>query len=281
MAGRYDIRNYVTSLDPVADCQEIVFVSGAYDFPWLGMRALEFALFRTYAIPSVSRLLDQTKQFERYGQKRYDDTALIIAEIVENGFDSERGRVALRRMNQIHGRFEISNDDYLYVLSTFIYEPIRWNARFGWRRLTAIEREASFNFWVNVGKRMNIREIPATYDAFEAFNLRYEREHFRYTDANARVGGATVRVFARWYPAPLRPLVRLGIYALLDEPLRAAFGFPKPQPVIRWLATRGLLLRAFALRRLARPRKKPWRFTQARNRTYRQGYDIERLGPEA
>ena len=36
-------------------------------------------------------------------------------------------------MNRIHGRFEISNEDFVYVLSSFVFEPIRWNARFGWR----------------------------------------------------------------------------------------------------------------------------------------------------
>jgi hypothetical protein len=35
------------------------------------------------------------------------------------------------RINQMHGRFSISNDDFLYVLSTFVYEPIRWNERLG------------------------------------------------------------------------------------------------------------------------------------------------------
>jgi len=32
-------------------------------------------------------------------------------------------------------RFQISNEDFLYVLSTFVFESIRWNARFGWRRI--------------------------------------------------------------------------------------------------------------------------------------------------
>jgi len=39
-------------------------------------------------------------------------------------------------MNQLHGRFDIANEDFLYVLSTFIFEPIRWNTRFGWRPAT-------------------------------------------------------------------------------------------------------------------------------------------------
>ena len=41
------------------------------------------------------------------------------------GYDSERGKRALRRLNHLHGRFAIANEDFLNVLSTFIFEPIR------------------------------------------------------------------------------------------------------------------------------------------------------------
>ena len=34
------------------------------EFPWLWRKALELALFRTYSIPSISRLLAATREFE-------------------------------------------------------------------------------------------------------------------------------------------------------------------------------------------------------------------------
>ena len=45
-------------------------------------------------------------------------------------------------MNWVHGHFKIANDDFLYVLSTFIYEPVRWIDAFGWRQTCANERLA-------------------------------------------------------------------------------------------------------------------------------------------
>ncbi|MCB0110984.1 MAG: hypothetical protein KDE53_33920, partial [Caldilineaceae bacterium] len=126
----------IAQLNPRHDYHEIVQLLTFHVFPWDIERALEFALFRTYAVPSISGLLAQTGEFTRRPRKRYDDTELILYEILEHGFDSDRGRRALRRMNQMHGRFAITNDDFLYVLSTFIFEPIRWIARFGWRPLT-------------------------------------------------------------------------------------------------------------------------------------------------
>ena len=133
MRGTYCILDEIRRLDPERDHQRIVLLSTCYEFPWDTTRALEFALFRTFCVPSISALLDQTGEFAQRAQKRYDDTDLIVSELMENGYASERGKRALRRMNQLHGRFAIDNQDFLYVLSSFIYEPIRWNARFGWQ----------------------------------------------------------------------------------------------------------------------------------------------------
>ena len=104
---------------------------------------------RVRAVPNVRRAVDRgaprrTGEFGRAAQKRYDDTDLIVSTIVEAGYDSDAGKRAIRQMNRIHGRFEIANEDFLYVLSSFVFEPIRWNARFGWRPLIETEKLATF-----------------------------------------------------------------------------------------------------------------------------------------
>jgi mpaB/rubber oxygenase-like protein len=268
----------IRRLDPVTDHQQIVFLSTRYDFPFDTTRALEFALFRTFCVPAVSELLDRTGEFQRRAQKRYDDTDLIVSELVEWGYDSDRGRRALRRMNQLHGRFSIGNEDFLYVLSTFVFEPIRWNARFGWRTMCAKERLALFHFWREVGRRMNIKDIPEQYEEFERFNVAYERAHFRFQECNHRVGAATLEMFASWFPSPLRRLVRQAMYALMDDAIIEGFGFPRPSPRMRRLVEAGLKLRALALRILP-ARRKPHLRTAGRHRTYPKGYRIEELGP--
>lgn len=277
--GRYDVLRRIERLDPQRDCQEICRLTTTYDFPWDTTRSLELALYRTYAVPSISVLLDATGEFARRAQKRYDDTALLVAEFTEWGYDSERGRRALRRMNQIHHRYSIANADYLYVLSTFVFEPIRWNARFGWRRLSEKERLASFYLWREIGRRMNLHDIPETYEELERYNIAYERECFRYAESNRRVGEATRDLFLSWFPAPLRPLLKPGIYAMMDEPLLDAFGFPHPPRWLRVFVAGGLKLRARVLRFFP-PRKRPRYYTELRHRTYPAGYTIETLGPE-
>src|SRR5581483_2175352 len=273
------ILDEIQSLDPQKDHLRIVYLSTCYEFPFDTTRALEFALYPTYCAPSISGLLDRTGECARDAQKRCDDTDLLVSELMEWGYDSERGTLALRRMNQIHGRFAIANADYLYVLSTFVFEPIRWNARFGWRPMCDEEKLAQFYFWREVGRRMGMRDLPEDYAAFERFNVAYEREHFRYSDTNRRVGAATRDLFAGWFPRPLAPLVRRAIYGLMDEPLLEAFGFPRPGRLTRGLVHGALRLRG-RLAGLLPPRRRPRLRTQMPRRDYPRGYVVEQLGPQ-
>ncbi len=276
--GRFDILRKIQQLDPERDHLEILHLSAGYEFPWDTVRALEIALYRTYCVPSISALLDRTGEFRKRPQRRYDDTAIIIAEMCEWGYESERGREALQRMNWIHGHYKISNADYLYVLSTFIYEPIRWNESFGWRKMCEQEKLAAYCFWREVGKRMDLKDIPPTFEAFERYSLEYERSKFRFVETNQRVGAATRDMFASWFPRFLAPFVRQGIYAMLDERMLEAFGFPRPMRFMPALVRLALKMRGKLVRFLP-PRKAPHFFTDTRNRTYPKGYEISRLGP--
>jgi hypothetical protein len=258
--------------------QAIVHRMACYDFPWDMTRSLEMALFRTYCSPRISGLLASTGEFERCPQKRYDDTDIIVSELMEWGYDSERGAAALARLNAIHGRFRIANEEFLYVLSTFALEPIRWLERFGWRTPSEAEKQAMFQFWREVGVRMGIRDIPQDRSEFERYNRNYERSHFRYSDSNQRIGVATRELFASWFPRLLHPLVRRAIYALLEPPLCEAFGFPQPSAFMVDLCVAALRMRARVLRVLP-ARRTPRLRTAMPHPTYPRGYRIEDVGP--
>jgi hypothetical protein len=276
--GRFDVLHEIESLDPVRDHQRIVHLSFGYDFPWDSIRALEIALYRTYCVPSISALLDRTREFRDNTQRRYDDTSIIVAEMCEWGYESGRGRDALDRMNWAHAHYKIANDDFLYVLSTFIYEPVRWLDTVGWRPTCRNERLGYYYFWRGIGTRMGITAIPESYEAFEAWKQQYEREQFRFADTNQRVGASTRDLFAAWFPRVFTPIVRYSIYAMLDDSMLQAFGFPKPLPLTRPLLRGALQLRGRVVRFLP-PRRTPHFFTDDRNRTHPNGYDISRLGP--
>lgn len=278
MPHRFAVRDRIQQLDPETDYEEIVYLVGSYESPWLVKKALEFALFRTYAVPHTSRILRAAGQFQEYGQKRYDDTTLLLAGISEKGIDSDYGRAAIGIMNRLHGRWNLKNEDMLYVLSTFVFEPTRWSERFGWRKPTEVERLANFYFWREVGKRMGIRDIPENYQDYERFNIEHEQRHFVYDDANHVIGEATIAVFVSWYPAFLRPIVREGVLALIDDPVSEAMGLPKAHSVVRWVARLGLHLRAAFVRYVLPPRREPFLYTEQPNRTYEPGWSVEDLG---
>ncbi|EWM11199.1 oxygenase MpaB family protein [Kutzneria sp. 744] len=278
--GRWDNLRRILSLDPERDHQEIYRLSAGFEFPWDFQRSLEFALFRTYSVPSISTLLAATREFELRPQRRYDDTALLMAEMMEHGYDSPRGKAALRSVNRAHGRFRISNEDMLYVLSTFVFEPVRWLDRFGWRRLSDHERLAGFHFYRAVGTRMGIRSIPSSYAEFEQFNVDYERTNFVYTDTNAAVGRYTLELFCSWYPAALRPAIRPALRSLMDRPLLDAFGFAPAPPWLTRLSEAGVRLRSAVVRELP-PRRHSKLANDPGNRTYPgypTGYDPADLG---
>src|SRR6478735_706243 len=133
----------IATLDPDTDYEEIYRIATMLEFPWDMTQSLGLALYRSYAVPSIGSLLARTGEFTERTQKRYDDTGLILSAIGEDGLDSTEGRAAIRRMNQMHGRYGIPNDDLRYVLSTFVTVPIRWLDEYGYRPFSAAEKTAS------------------------------------------------------------------------------------------------------------------------------------------
>jgi ER-bound oxygenase mpaB/B'/Rubber oxygenase, catalytic domain len=276
--ARYSRLRRIQRLDPERDYQEIYRLSTEYEFPWDVTRALELALFRTYAVPSIGGLLDRTGEFADHGQKRYDDTVILLYEMTrDGGMDSRRGRAAVRRMNRVHGRYPISNDDFLYVLSTFVVVPVRWMSRYGWRPYSRHEVRATVNTFRHMGRLMGLKDIPATYEEFTALLDEYERANHVFNEPSRRVAEATIAVFAGWFPGFLRPLARRGVLALTEEPLRRALGLPHAPRALEVAADRALRARALVVRLLpARPAALP---KKPRPRSYRNGYTLDDIGP--
>jgi len=275
---RYDTLARIRRLDPEKDALEIYRLSVAYEFPWDYTRALELALYRTYAVPGIGRLLAETAELTDRTQKRYDDTSLLLDTVVENGFDSDQGRTAIRRINQMHRSYDISNDDMRYVLSTFVVMPRRWIDTYGWRKLSGHEIAASVGHYRTLGRHMGIQDIPGTYEEFESLLDDYEKAHFDWDEGARRVSDATLGLMASWYPRPLAPLLRTTTLALLDDSLLRAFRYEAPGAATRNLVrravrTRGRLVRLLPPRRAAHFARQNWEI-----KGYPNGYRISGLG---
>jgi hypothetical protein len=274
---RYQIRDHVRTLDPASDRDEIAWLVSRHEFPWDYNQGTGIAFLRDYGIPSIAALLDRTAEFENDGVKRYDDTLLVAEEATVEGLDSERGHATLRRLNRIHGHYDIPNDEFQYVLATTIVGPVEWIREFGWRDLEPVERQALAHLTTRFGELMGITGLPRTYDGYLTLLRDYEREHFELTGASRRVTEATLRIARELAPPPLRPLARRVTIALMDEPLRLALGMPE-QPA--WFVTavrRGLRVRARVLR-FAPPRRTAYHH---RPTSYPHGYTLRDIGPQS
>ena len=272
---RYEIRDHIRTLDAERDRDEITWLVTRHEFPWDYNQGTGIAFLRDYGIPSISGLLDRTGEFEHDGVRRYDDTLLIGEEATVEGLDSERGRAAVRRLNRIHGHYDIPTDEFRYVLATTIVGPVEWIREFGWRDLEPVEKQALTNLTTRFGQLMGIRDLPTTYDGYLALLREYEAARFEHAETNRRVTEATLRIGRATAPWPLKPFARRVAIALMDEPLREALG-PPAQPA--WFVAavrRGLKARARLLR-FAPPRRTAYHH---RPPTYPHGYTLRDLGP--
>ncbi|MEU8701055.1 oxygenase MpaB family protein [Streptomyces sp. NPDC048680] len=275
---RYDRLKDIQRLDPERDFLEIYRITATYEFPWDITRALELALYRTYAVPSIGRLLAETAELTGRSQKRYDDTALLLDAVVEHGFDSDPGRTAIRRINQMHRSYDISNDDMRYVLCTFVVTPKRWLDTYGWRRLSGHELRACAAYYRTLGAHMGIKDLPHTYEDFERTLDAYENEHFGWDEGAREVSDATLALMTSWYPRPLARVVRGASLALLDDSLLRAFRYGRPGLVARGLTRGALRLRARAVRLLP-PRRTPHYARQNPEiKGYPRGHEVSALG---
>jgi hypothetical protein len=232
------------SLDPATDYVEIYRNLVMHEFPWDMNQALSFALFRTYAVPGIGRLLDRTGEFTSRVQRAHD----------------------------------IPNDQFRYVLSTFVVVPRRWLDDYGKRPMTPTEVEASVHYYRALGRHMNIKDVPETYAEFEQLMDSYEAENFAYDAGGRRVADATLALMRTFYARPLRRPAGVFARALMDQPLREAFRYDAPPVLVQRLSraglrARGVVLRAFPARR--RPKRVEdisW------IRSYPNGYVVEQLG---
>lgn len=272
----------IETLDPKKDAWEIIRLSLFYEFPWDFNRALELSLYKTYAVPSISNTLFRSGAFTTNAQKRYDDTDILLSEIIENGIQDKNGEGwrALQQMNWIHSNYKISNDDYLYVLGTIMFGVYDWINQFGYRKLTSKEELAGFYVWKEIGEQMGIKNIPDSIVAFRNFFDSYEQQNFVYSEANVKISNITENLMLSWYlPEFLYEPARPFLHAVMQPNLLNAFKYKNPGKPLRKIVKIALRTRSKVLNLV--PQFKPYiRTRDYPHKTYPDGYIIEALGPE-
>ncbi|KAK8193321.1 uncharacterized protein BKA78DRAFT_249979 [Phyllosticta capitalensis] len=270
---RADYRNMTTQ--HAFEIQKYLF---ELEFPFTTNKALEFALFRTYGIPSISRLLVATKQLSTPDRapKRYVDTVVLIGEFMSFPPDSERANAGIARMNYLHSMYQasgkISNADLLYTLALFALEPRRWIDRCEWRKLTDLECCAFGTFWKSIGEAMEIsyEEMRSAgtgwtdglhwLEDLEEWADEYEKKCMVPDAANKKTADETTNILLWDVPKALNPAAYKVVSSLMDDRLRKAMMYDAPSEVFQTNVERGIRLRAFLLRHFALPRPQFMKF---------------------
>ncbi|KAI9698961.1 MAG: hypothetical protein M1836_003150 [Candelina mexicana] len=261
----------------IEDAHKIQIEIAELEFPSMYEKALQFALFKTYGIPSISKLLVATRQLseEAKASKRYADTAVIIAEMMSNPPSSERTSTAIGRMNYIHSVYQsagkISNEDLLYTLSLFALEPIRWIKLYEWRELIDMEQAAIGTFWKGIGDEMSIdyselrsaksgwRDALHWLDDVHEWSQAYENRCMLPHVNNKQTADETTKLLLYLVPYRFRAVGKHIVSVLMDDRLRGAMMYKKPPRGYKRFVEGVLHLRKLLLRHLALPRFKNYR----------------------
>ncbi|KAJ6120530.1 hypothetical protein N7523_004810 [Penicillium sp. IBT 18751x] len=221
------------------------------EFPFIFIKSLQFALFRTYGIPTISALLTKTTQFSNPATslKRYTDTSTLVQEMVGNSPTSSRAMTSFARTRYLHARYRASGQilepDMLYTLALFALEPIRFIERFEWRPLSDLERCA-----IGQGFRDGIQWL----EEIERWSQEYEREFMVPDVKNRNTADQTTAILVYMLPRWLCPVGLQFVSLMMDERLRRAMMYDPPTAFFSALFASLLTVRKLFLRYLVPPR---------------------------
>jgi len=170
-----------------------------------------------------------------------------------------RGAIAVARVNYLHGKYTIKNEDYLYNLALFVLEPVRWTARYDWRPHSPLERQAFFVFWMEIGRRMGMQNIWETFEDMEEWALAYEEQHMVPSNASEQLAKRTIAHYLTRLPnvPGLRRFFEQLVLCFLDERTRRAMRLGEPSLNISRFISAIFAIRAFVVRHMCLPRRTP------------------------
>lgn len=235
------------------------------------------AYYRSFAAPESAARLVRSGVILREPQKRSYDTAIIIMEQIIAGYDSPRGRQVTELLVRAHERVQATPEVSLYTLLSLHVVPTRWIDEHGDRPLTAEERAASFAFYLELGRRMGLADLPADEASAIEFYDAFERDVVRRTPDTVALMDATVSVLAGRMPRILRGLVRPILSSLIGDPhMCDTLGLAPPSRAFTAVVLAALRLRARVARPATRDAFVPGRSASTQ---YPSGYELEDLGP--
>ncbi|KUL87981.1 hypothetical protein ZTR_03962 [Talaromyces verruculosus] len=253
------------------------------EFPFMALKSLQFAVFRTYGIPTISSLLAKTTEFSNTATafKRYADTGVLIGQFMAFDPSSDRAHEAIARTKFLHTNYRktghILEDDMLYTLSLFALEPIRFVENYEWRELSDLEKCAIGTYWKSLGdalgisydclpsgseitdvdtgkKKSSFQDGLHWLEEIRTWSHAYEVEKMKPHLKNKQVADKTTDVLTYALPGFMKPVGIQLVCIIMDDRLRAAMMYESPHPMFATLFGILLATRKYFLRYVALPR---------------------------
>jgi hypothetical protein len=223
----------LSTVDPIRDCDRIFHAVGSAFR--VEARLLDLLTILRIAQSSVvSLFFRSTREAEDNAVLRFHDTMGLFANFFEWGADSRRGRAAVARINQIHGRYAIPDEGMRFVLLNGAFTWIEGADRIGHRALSDVERRGYFHAYVKLGRAMHIAGLSDDYDEMYRWFLDFasanaaphplKRETFERLAVNSL---ATADV-----PGLTEMLLAAAVVGMPDT-YRLACGYPAPSAAQR------------------------------------------------
>ncbi|RAK97041.1 uncharacterized protein BO80DRAFT_364960 [Aspergillus ibericus CBS 121593] len=249
------------------------------EFPFFYLKSLQFALFRTYGIPTISRTLTNTTQFSNpeTALKRYADTVALVQEFIGHAPTSSRACASIARTRWIHSSYRASGkileDDMLYTLGLFATQPIEFVEKYEWRNLSDLEKCAIGTFFKSLGDSLDISydALPSGKTGFRdglqwleevrTWSEDYEARCMVPNVKNREIADQTIAMLLYMVPKPLQNIGLNFVTFMMDDRLRKAMLFDAPPTFQAMLFSFLLSARRFAMRYLALPRPYFLRYT--------------------
>ncbi|TEY26690.1 hypothetical protein BOTCAL_1183g00020 [Botryotinia calthae] len=255
------------------------------EFPFIFMKGIQLALFRQYAIPSISSVLVRTNRLScpRKISLRYAETEMLFQEFTFREWGSPSWLEAITKIKAIHACMRksgvASEEDMLYTLATLATQPVELVRRYEWRDLNDVELCAVGTLYRGISDALEIdychflnlqnlnqlqKDTPPEqdhvpsglkfYDTLQSWQSSYESKNFAYTPSTQLLATTGTDFLLCSVPSLLKPFFISALSTLMDPPLRSAVGFSTPPFLITCLtkfffSIRRVLLLYFSLPR--------------------------------
>lgn len=237
----------------------------------------QLAFMRPFAVPHLADILASSGSMQRDAYRRAYTTGLMMYEVIDGRLETSRALRIIAAINHAHRGLPATNEDFAYVLDSFIVVVTRHMDQMGWRTTTESERIATWRFYCRLADMMNIADPPDSFDHASERLDRYEAAHVRPSSTTRELGAATLSILMERLPRVIRPFAPQFFSVQLGAP-RVAEALELPMvksPVRGFVRGAGAVHgRLQAKRHATTPFFVPG---QAAGRIFPDGYTLEEL----